>query len=96
MIMFSIYDRLSITQKDYIQSIDNLEILKRDMLSRYRKMLNDKDIVSLDKMKDINIIVYGEVKNGKLVAYSKDKIIDISLASFIGVSEVKKDVNKSN
>lgn len=96
MIIYSIYDNLSNGQKDFIQSIGNLDLLKRNMLSRYRKMINDKNIQALDEFKDLNIIVYGEIKEGVITLYSKDKMKDISLASFLGIEEVKTNESESN
>lgn len=97
MIIFTIYDKLgNISNKDFIQQIDNLELLKRDLLSRYRKLISDKNIVELDRIKDHNLLVYGEIKNGVITLYSKDKMLDISLTSFLGIDKEVKTYDKSN
>lgn len=90
MIIFSIYDKLgAVSGKDYLQQVDNLDMLKRDLLSRYRKLLADKNTLELDKIKDHYIKFYGEIEKGVIKLYSKDKMIDISLTSFLGIKEVK-------
>lgn len=100
MIIFSIYDKLgNESQKDFIQESDNIAILKRDLMSRYKKLVAEKNTVELDKLKDHNIIFYGEIKNGVITLYSKDEMRDISLTVFLGLvnkSEVKANECQSN
>lgn len=98
MILFSIYDRLSNSQKDLVQVIDNLDLVKRDLLSKYKKLLTDKDNVNLDKFLDHKIITYGVIKEGVITLYGKDEMIDISLIKFldIKIGEDKANECKSN
>lgn len=92
MIIFSIYDKLgNSTQKDYIQEADNIDILKRDLLSRYRKLVVDKNTIELDKLKDHKVIIYGEIEKGVITLYSKDEMKDISLTTFLDLDKKSED-----
>lgn len=83
MILFRIYDKLQPT--DFIQCVDNEEIIKRELKTNYYNLLKKKDFTQLERMKDFKIQFIGRFENGNLSTELDNE--EKSLLEYLGVKE---------
>lgn len=83
MILFTINDLLSDEKSKFLQCVESKEILKREMLARYRDALKNEKLGDIEKLKDIEITFFGSFDGSKIAL---DKNV-IKLTDFIGVKK---------
>lgn len=87
MILFTINDNLSKEKSPFLQCVDSVEMIKRELLINYKKLIDKKDIAQLEKLKDLTITFFGSFNGEKIEVYPDSQVKPIEVLDFIGVNK---------
>ena len=92
MVLIHLYDKLS--PNDLIQCVENEDIFKREITLKIKDFKERKDLVNLEKLKDMVVRIVGSYENKILKV--NESAIDTSLLNYLGLKEVDNNGKENN